>query len=220
MGASARLQPADGVPSEALVAATAAGLANGVDREWGGFGTAPKFPSTMMLDLLLTEHRHRRRAGQESPEMASAVTVTPRRDGRRAGCTTTSAAASPATRSTASGCVPHFEKMLYDQALLLRVYSHAAVALGIDRVATGGRRDVEYVLRDLRHARRRVLPPPRTPTRPAPTATATRVCSTRGRPTRCAPCSAPTRDAAMEWYGITDGGNFEVAVDPEPDRPP
>ena len=142
MGASARLQPADTVPSEDLVVATAAGLANGVDREWGGFGTAPKFPSTMMLDLLLNEHRHRRRAGQESPEMSSAVTVS--LDAMAAGGMHDHVGGGFARYSVdREWLVPHFEKMLYDQALLLRVYSRAAVALGTDRwrhVATRDRR--------------------------------------------------------------------------------
>ena len=45
---------------------------------------------------------------------------------RRAASTTTSAAASPATRWTARWLVPHFEKMLYDQAGFVRVYTHGA----------------------------------------------------------------------------------------------
>ena len=40
------------------------------------------------------------------------------------GSTTSSAAASPATASTREWVVPHFEKMLYDNALLLRAYAH------------------------------------------------------------------------------------------------
>ena len=46
--------------------------------------------------------------------------------------------------------VPHFEKMLYDQALLVRVYAHAAVALDEPRWRQIVAETVEYVLRDLR----------------------------------------------------------------------
>ena len=46
--------------------------------------------------------------------------------------------------------VPHFEKMLYDQALLVRVYAHAAVALDEPRWRQVVAETVEYVLRDLR----------------------------------------------------------------------
>ena len=50
--------------------------------------------------------------------------------------------------------VPHFEKMLYDQALLVRVYAHAAAALGHPQPAQRWRQvvaeTIDYVLRDLR----------------------------------------------------------------------
>ena len=51
--------------------------------------------------------------------------------------------------------------------------------------------------------------PPRTPTHPTSTATGTKGCSTRGRPTRCARAPRRTPTAALEWYGITESGNFE-----------
>ena len=54
--------------------------------------------------------------------------------------------------------VPHFEKMLYDQALLARVYLHAWQVTGRDRgSARSSTETIDYVLRDLRHARRRLL---------------------------------------------------------------
>ena len=207
MGASARLQPAEGVPSEALVVATAAGLANGVDREWGGFGTAPKFPSTMMLDLLLTEHRHRRRAGQESPEMASAVTVS--LDAMAAGGMHDHVGGGFARYSVdREWLVPHFEKMLYDQALLLRVYSRAAVALGIDRWRHVAGRIVEYVLRDLR------LPGGGFASAEDADSPGVDGHNHEGlfhtwTPDEVRAVLGPDADVAMEWYGITDAGNFE-----------
>src|SRR5690606_11214547 len=47
--------------------------------------------------------------------------------------------------------VPHFEKMLYDNALLLRIYTHAAQVTGEERFAAVARSIVEYVERDLTH---------------------------------------------------------------------
>ncbi len=47
--------------------------------------------------------------------------------------------------------VPHFEKMLYDQALLVRVYTHAAQALGLPRYRQVVEETVGYVLGELRH---------------------------------------------------------------------
>ena len=149
MGASARLRAGEGMPTEALIAATADGLAKGVDREWGGFGTAPKFPSTMLLDLLLIEHRHRRRRGQDAAELAEAVTVS--LDAMASGGMHDHLGGGFARYSVdREWLVPHFEKMLYDQALLARVYSHGAVALGQPRWRHVAIRTVEYVLRDLR----------------------------------------------------------------------
>ena len=105
--------------------------------------------------------------------------------------------------------VPHFEKMLYDQALLLRVYSHARGRPRHRPLATrrGAHRRVRAARpapagRRLRLGRGRRLARRR---RPQPRGSVPHVDARRGR----APCSAPTPDAAMEWYGITDGGNFE-----------
>ena len=75
-------------------------LAGSFDPAWGGFGAAPKFPSTMSLDLVLRAYSALRR-------------TTPRRSSRRrstrwpaVACTTISAVASPATRSTRNGSCP------------------------------------------------------------------------------------------------------------------
>ena len=115
--------------------------------------------------------------------------------------------------------VPHFEKMLYDQALLVRGLPPRRVALGTDRwrQVVGETSSTCCATCATRAA---ASPPPRMPTRPTTTATATRACSTRGRPTRCATCSAPTRTLAIEWFGITDGGNFEGRSIPNRLAPP
>ena len=47
--------------------------------------------------------------------------------------------------------VPHFEKMLYDQALLVRAYLHGWLVTGTDRYRRIVEETVGYVLRDLRH---------------------------------------------------------------------
>ena len=50
------LRPADGVPGAAHLTQAVQSLAANFDAEWGGFGAAPKFPSTMSLDLVLAAH--------------------------------------------------------------------------------------------------------------------------------------------------------------------
>ena len=121
------------------------------DPEYGGIGAAPKFPQPPMLELLLA--RRRRRA-----TIAALRRCSRRRSRRwpRAGSTTTSAVASPATRSTAPGTVPHFEKMLYDQAAWPGSTCTPTQLTGDERWRQVATETLDYVLRDLALRRRRV----------------------------------------------------------------
>ncbi len=104
--------------------------------------------------------------------------------------------------------VPHFEKMLYDQALLLRVYAHAAVALDEPRYRQIAAEIVEYVLRDLRQPGG-AFSSAEDADSPGPdghgheglfhTWTVAEVAAVLGD-------DAP---AALAHYGIAEGGNFE-----------
>ena len=67
-----------------------------------------------------------------------------------AGCTTSSAVGSRGTAVDAGWVVPHFEKMLYDNALLLRVYTHLWRTTGDPARPPGRRETAEFLLRDLR----------------------------------------------------------------------
>ena len=70
---------------------------------------------------------------------------------RPAASTTSSAAASPATRSTRAWLVPHFEKMLYDNALLARAYLHGWQVLGRRALPRAVCEEtLDWVLRELR----------------------------------------------------------------------
>ena len=143
-----QLEPAADLPgADAPQRAPCASSAGEFDPTWGGFGGAPKFPQTMSLELLLRATRRRRRATARS----SVVDDHRSTPWRRAASTTTSAAASPATRVDDRWLVPHFEKMLYDQALLARVYLHAWQVTGEARYRQVLDETIGYVLRDLRH---------------------------------------------------------------------
>ena len=99
-------------------------LARRFDPRWGGFGAAPKFPQAMVLELLL---RHWKRTG--SAEALEMATLTLRRMAE--GGMYDHVGGGFARYSTdAQWLVPHFEKMLYDNALLARVYLHAWQAGG------------------------------------------------------------------------------------------
>ena len=130
----------------------------------GGFGGAPKFPPASAIEFLLRARRDRDDARTRCARWP------------RAACTTRSAAASRATRSTPYWLVPHFEKMLYDNALLARAYLHGWQVTGeplFRRVVRGDAR--LGAARDAR-ARGRLLSP-----RSTPTPRAWRASSTSGR---------------------------------------
>lgn len=141
-GAAAALPPAP--VSEALLDEAVAGLAETFDARVGGFGGAPKFPPSMVLEFLL---RHHERTG--SPDALSMVAVTAA--GMARGGLHDQLAGGFARYSVdASWVVPHFEKMLYDNALLLRCYAHLARVTGdplARRVAEG---TAAFLLTDLR----------------------------------------------------------------------
>ena len=115
------------------------------DDEPGGFGGAPKFPQAMSLDLLA---RSLARTG-------SAVTpgmVETSLDAMASGGIYDHLGGGFARYSVdADWLVPHFEKMLYDQALLAALYLHAWQVTGHERYRQVLDETVGYVLRDLRH---------------------------------------------------------------------
>ena len=111
--------------------------------EWGGFGRSPKFPQPSYLELIL--------------QRTSAAPVTGRSD---MATTTLDAMASGGMYDHLGGgfarysvdrlwLVPHFEKMLYDQAGLLRLYTHGWQVTGNPAWRQVCEEIVEYVLRDL-----------------------------------------------------------------------
>jgi len=137
--------PRGDLPGNEAIANALDQLAGAFDREWGGFGSAPKFPSTMQLELVL-----RAFVRNGSPDARTVVD------------TTLGAMASGGMYDHIGGgfarystdeqwLVPHFEKMLYDQALLTRIYVHAALTFDDAVWRQVATETIEYVLRDLRH---------------------------------------------------------------------
>jgi uncharacterized protein len=120
--ATASLPPAE-VDAAALDAAVAT-LVGDFDLNAGGFGGAPKFPPSMALEFLL---RHHERTG--SARALEMVELTCERMAR-GGMYDQLAGGFARYSVDAAWVVPHFEKMLYDNALLLRVYAHLARRTG------------------------------------------------------------------------------------------
>ena len=107
------------------------------DPEWGGFGRAPKFPPASALELLL-------RRGELEPAIRTL-------DAMAAGGMYDLVGGGFHRYSVDERWrVPHFEKMLYDNALLVPAYLHAWLVTGTERYREVVEETVEYLLRDLR----------------------------------------------------------------------
>jgi uncharacterized protein YyaL (SSP411 family) len=129
--------------SEELLRGAAKDLLAAVDRTNGGFGGAPKFPHPMALRVLL---RLWKRFG--SDDALTAVTQT--LDKMAAGGIYDHLGGGFARYSTdARWLVPHFEKMLYDNALLVPAYLEAFQATGNTGYARVVRETLDYVLREM-----------------------------------------------------------------------
>jgi hypothetical protein len=144
IGRTASIAPADDIDVPVLITDTLNSITQSFDNQWGGFGNAPKFPSTFAIDLLLREYQ----LTQNSMLLQMAETSL---DAMAAGGMYDHLAGGFSRYSVdQQWLVPHFEKMLYDQALLTRVYLHAWQLTGESRHLQVVREIVEYVLRDLR----------------------------------------------------------------------
>ncbi len=113
------------------------------DAEHGGFGAAPKFPQPLVLELLLRAHLAGRPAALEA-------VVTSLRSMAAGGIYDHLGGGFARYATDARWRVPHFEKMLYDQALLARVYLHAWQLTNSPELRQVLDETLDYVLRDLR----------------------------------------------------------------------
>ncbi|HET6968998.1 MAG TPA: thioredoxin domain-containing protein [Ornithinibacter sp.] len=110
----------------------------------GGFGGAPKFPPSMVLEFLL---RHHARTGSDD---ALAMVRTTCAAMARGGMYDQLGGGFARYAVDAGWVVPHFEKMLYDNALLLRVYAHLFRVTGEPVARRVVEETAEFLLRDLR----------------------------------------------------------------------
>jgi uncharacterized protein YyaL (SSP411 family) len=107
------------------------------DQEWGGFGRAPKFPPASVLELLL-----RRGESEMVVRTLDAMAAGGMYDVVGGGFHRYSV--------DERWLVPHFEKMLYDNALLAPAYLHGWLVSGNERYRQVAERTLEYMLRELR----------------------------------------------------------------------
>jgi uncharacterized protein len=133
---SAVLAPSSEPLTDSVLGEAARNLRNIFDPRWGGFGGAPKFPPASVLEFLL-------RRGELD-------LVTGTLDGMAAGGMYDLVGGGFHRYSVDERwLVPHFEKMLYDNALLVPAYLHAWVVTGEVRYRRVAEDTCEYLLREL-----------------------------------------------------------------------
>jgi uncharacterized protein YyaL (SSP411 family) len=132
-----------GLPSTQLLAGAISYYKRAFDERWGGVRRAPKFPSNMPVRLLLRYHR---RTGDAEALRLATVTL----EKMAAGGIYDQVGGGFHRYSTdEKWLVPHFEKMLYDNALLAVAYAEAFQVTGRPDFARVLRETLDYVLREM-----------------------------------------------------------------------
>jgi len=191
LGAIGQLEPAD-VPDVSLLEGAIEALRAGADEERGGFGGAPKFPPASALELLLAS----------GEEQIAELTL----DAMLAGGIYDQIGGGFARYSVdAAWLIPHFEKMLYDNALLARAYLHGYQALGHERYRRVCEQTLDWALREMRG-----------PEGGFYSAFDADSEGAEGRfylwtPAQLRALLGDRAQEVIEFFGVTEGGNFEGA---------
>jgi uncharacterized protein YyaL (SSP411 family) len=142
LGAIGEIEPDPELPGVSELATAVEALLDSADRQRGGFRGAPKFPPASALELLMTR-------GEPGGEALAVVERT--LDAMLAGGIYDQVGGGFARYSVdAVWLVPHFEKMLYDNALLARAYLHGWQVFGHERYRRICEETLEWMLREMR----------------------------------------------------------------------
>jgi uncharacterized protein len=133
-----------GTPGSEETAKALLGLTREYDARYAGFGGAPKFPPSMVLEFLL---RHHARTGADGAMEMAAGTCEAM---ARGGIYDQLGGGFARYAVDREWVVPHFEKMLYDNALLCRVYTHLWRATGSPLARRVALETADFMVRELR----------------------------------------------------------------------
>ncbi len=196
LGRSALVEASTGQPTPAELDRAIDSLLAASDLEHGGLGGAPKFPQPMAQEVLAAA------AARGNKRALSALVTT--LDHMAAGGIYDQLGGG-FSRYSVDGVwlVPHFEKMLYDNALLIRLYLHGWQLTKHERFRQVLTETVGYVLRDLRQ--------------PDGGVASAEDADSEGEEGKfyvwtddeLQAMLGDGADAAREWYGFQPGGNFE-----------
>jgi len=197
LSGAARLAPTAGPVTEETLAYAVENLRQSFDARNGGFGAAPKFPQASVLEFLLARGER---------EMTGATLLA-----MAAGGIHDQLGGGFARYSVdAAWTVPHFEKMLYDNALLARAYLHAWQATGEPRFLAVCLETLGWALRDMRG--------------PEGAFFSALDADSEGvegryyvwRQSELQALLGADADAAIAWLGVSEEGNFQDPQEPEP----
>jgi uncharacterized protein len=192
LGAIGAVEPRPGAVGAAELEGAVGRLLSAADRRNGGFGTAPKFPPASALELLLAR--------------GETAVVEQTLDAMAAGGIYDQLGGGFARYSVdATWLVPHFEKMLYDNALLARAYLHGWQALGHERYRRVCEETLDWMLREMRG-----------PEGGFYSALDADSEGEEGRfyvwtPDQIREVLGAAADEVIDHYGVTERGNFEGA---------
>jgi len=145
LSVSARIEPDPGAPEPGLLETAVAAIADREDQLHGGFGGAPKFPQASAIELLLGRHD----GGEARPNPAEPA-LRALRAMARGGIYDQLGGGFARYAVDAAWVVPHFEKMLYDNALLARAYLHGWQVSGDPLLRQTCTETLDWALRELR----------------------------------------------------------------------
>jgi uncharacterized protein len=197
LSGAARLSPSSEPPREQALTQAVATLAESFDARNGGFGGAPKFPQAPVLQLLLAR-------GERAMSLASLHAIA---DG---GIHDQLGGGFARYSVDASWTVPHFEKMLYDNALLARAFLHGWRLAGDARLLEVCTDTLDWALREMRG-----------PEHGFYSALDADSEGVEGRYyvwtlAQLRDALGADADAAIAWFGATEQGNFVDPHHPEP----
>ena len=191
--------PAGDLPTSEMLAAAYQRIESSFDTVNGGFGTAPKFPQQPVLEFLLRIH-----AEPWAPDAGAMLSKT--LEEMAAGGIHDQIGGGFARYSVDSRwLVPHFEKMLYDNAQLIRLYLWAGCEFDRSDFVAVSRSTIAYLQRDLRH--------------PAGGFFSSEDADSEGvegkfyvwTPDEIRSVLSDAAEPLLAYYGVTEAGNFERA---------
>ncbi|MFP4159448.1 MAG: thioredoxin domain-containing protein, partial [Desulfobacterales bacterium] len=138
-----------GVPGEDVIDDAAEGFFSSYDKNSGGFSRAPKFPMPPLLDFLLFYHNYR--GGDDTGKKALEMAVHTMRRMEKGGIYDHVGGGFHRYSTDERWHVPHFEKMLYDNAQLISLYLSAYSITGEESFARTARNSLDYIFREMTH---------------------------------------------------------------------